>query len=64
MRVTIDADKCIGSGSCEMLTPEVFYLNNDGVAEVVIDSPGPELEVMVKMAVDACPAKCIRMEEG
>jgi ferredoxin len=47
-----------------MLTPEVFYLNNDGVAEVVIDSPGPELEVMVKMAVDACPAKCIRMEEG
>ena len=42
MRITLEVDKCIGSGSCEMLAPEVFEVGEDGLAELLDASPGSE----------------------
>ena len=40
MQVNLEVDKCIGSGSCELLAPEVFVVGEDGVAELLDGTPG------------------------
>lgn len=30
MKVWIDADECMGAGTCEQIVPEVFYEQGDG----------------------------------
>ena len=60
MKVTVIAGKCIGSGSCEMLAPEVFEVRDDGLAHVLAAEPAPELAARVAQAVEACPTRAIR----
>lgn len=60
VKVTVIADKCIGSGSCEMLAPEVFEVRDDGLAHVLTAEPGPELDGLVAQAAAACPTRAIR----
>ena len=33
-KITVDASTCVGCGLCEQLCPEVFKVNEQGVAEV------------------------------
>ena len=40
MQVNLEVDKCIGSGSCELLAPEVFVVGEDGLAELLDATPG------------------------
>ena len=61
VKVTVIADKCIGSGSCEMLAPEVFEVRDDGLAHVLADDPAPELASQVAQAAEACPTRAIRI---
>ncbi|HCB34365.1 MAG TPA: ferredoxin [Acidimicrobiaceae bacterium] len=63
MHVTIDAAKCIGSGSCEMLAPSVFEVGDDGVAHVIEPNPSPDLAADVLAAVAGCPTQAIEAEE-
>lgn len=62
MRVVLEADKCIGSGNCEMLAPDVFEVRDDMVCHILIDEPGSELEEDAEMAVEACPTRALRIE--
>jgi ferredoxin len=59
MLVEVDGDKCIGSGSCEMLVPEVFEVGEDGLAHVLDPNPPGELAAKVQQAVDGCPTSAI-----
>jgi len=59
MLVEVDGDKCIGSGSCEMLLPEVFEVGEDGLAHVLDPNPPSELAAKVQQAVDSCPTSAI-----
>jgi ferredoxin len=59
MKVELDVDKCIGSGSCEMLAPEVFEVREDGLAHVLDASPGSELDQKVTAAEESCPTTAI-----
>ena len=57
----IDQDECIGCGNCEESCPDVFRMNDDGIAEVH-DPHGATIE-LIQEAIDACPVECIRWEQ-
>lgn len=63
MKVVIDQDACVGDGICEDTCPEVFELGEDGLANVLIESPPPDLMDDVREAVEQCPALCIEIIE-
>jgi ferredoxin len=64
MRVSIDYDKCTGAGACEQVCPEVFFLREDGLAEVLESEPHETLWDCVRRAEEACPDEAIVIEEG
>lgn len=74
MKVWIDRDECTGSGLCEVLEPDIFAIDADGLA-VVRDGDAAlpsgrtgaltvpqDHEREVLEASQACPGRCIRIE--
>jgi len=61
-KVYIDEEECIGCGTCEEISPEVFKLNEETEkAEVIEPEDGPEN--LIEEAIEACPVECIHWEE-
>lgn len=63
MRVTVDKDRCIGSGQCAWAVPEVFDQDNDGTVQLVRPSPPPSLRGRVRRAEATCPAGAISVQD-
>lgn len=63
MRIVIDEDKCIASGSCVLECPEVFGQDEDGIVVVLQERPPKELHEGVEAAIRACPAAVIWTED-
>lgn len=61
MRVVVDYDRCINSGTCTRSAPEVFELRDD-VLYVLQEHPDEELRAAVEEAADLCPTAAIRIE--
>ncbi|MEW2289747.1 ferredoxin [Streptomyces sp. NPDC047841] len=61
MRVTADRDRCVGSGQCAMLSPEVFDQDDDGLVLVLREEPAADHHESVHQAADLCPAQSIRV---
>jgi len=58
MKVTIDADACVGCGLCASSCSEVYVMEGDKA--VVIGSVVPkEAEQTAKQAADDCPVTAI-----
>jgi len=58
MRVTVDADKCIGSGMCEMLEEETFLIDEDtNISQVIGEAVLPAERAAI--VIDRCPASAI-----
>jgi ferredoxin len=53
----VDQENCTGEEICVQTCPEVFQLNDDGVAEV--HNPTGASEADIQDAIDSCPTKCI-----
>ena len=78
MKVWIDQDLCTGDGLCEEICPDVFSLQDDGLAYVkdgteVQNDPGGSqsmvevpntLEDAVTEAAEECPGECIFIEQA
>ncbi len=76
MKVWIDQDLCTGDGLCEEICPDIFTLQDDGIAYVkdsgnICNDPGgsaqmaqvpSELEDAVVEASEECPGECIFVE--
>jgi len=62
VQVILEVDKCIGSGSCEMLAPEVFRVGESGLAELLDASPGSDMESKCRAAEESCPTQAIQIE--
>lgn len=64
MTLSVDADLCIGSGSCEYLSPALFQIQDDGsVAVLQGDVPADLLDV-AQQAVRECPARALSLTRG
>ena len=73
LTVKIDPTLCITAANCSGIAPELFHINEDGVAEVM-DRDGTshgyeytfeatEVEaVLIDEAVDSCPAQAISVK--
>ena len=63
MRITIEAKKCISAGQCVLVAPEVFDQDDEGIVELLQESPEPHLRQAVREAAELCPAQLIELHE-
>jgi ferredoxin len=60
-RVAVDRERCVGSGACEMLAPDVFEVDGDGVLAVLRAEPEDDDVPAVRDAVQACPTRALEL---
>jgi ferredoxin len=60
-RVRVDRSRCLGTGGCEAVAPEVFEVGDDGVVRVLADEVGDG--EAVRDAVDACPTMALELAD-
>lgn len=59
MRLTINHDRCLKSGQCAYMQPDLFRLEEDGSPVVLAEVlEGPQI-AMAQDAADMCPAQAI-----
>lgn len=64
MKVTVDQDKCIASGQCVLLAPEVFdQRDEDGIVALRDTAPPSDLDDVVEEAAHVCPSLAITIEK-
>jgi ferredoxin len=61
-RVEVDRDRCVGSGTCEVLAPAVFEVDDDGVLAVLREPAEDELPDVLD-AVQACPTRALALAD-
>lgn len=61
MRVITERDRCVGSGQCALLSPQVFDQDDDGLVVVLVEEPAESLRSGVAQAADLCPSRSIRV---
>ena len=61
MKASVDPDLCVGTGSCVAICPEVFQLNDDGIAEVKKEQIPADLEDSCREAAESCPVEAIKL---
>ena len=62
MRVKIDKEKCHGHNRCVALAPDIFDVDDDGLAVVMLDSIPADQENKVCRAELACPERAITID--
>jgi ferredoxin len=60
MKVVVDEDKCVGTGSCEQSCPKVFKVVG-GISKVQVEVVPKEEEARAREAVEGCPMGAIRI---
>ena len=61
-RIAVDRDRCVGSGACEALAPDVFEVDDDGVLVVIREQPAEGEQSDVRDAVTSCPTRALALE--
>lgn len=60
--IRIDKEKCLGCGSCFATAPEVFAIDDDGKAKVLITQTEDDALIeQANMAKDMCPNGAIEV---
>jgi ferredoxin len=60
--VTVDRGLCIGAQTCRAIVPELFEIDDEGLAVVVAGGRAP-IE-RIEQAVVECPTQAIRVERA
>jgi ferredoxin len=55
--LTIDRDRCMGSGQCTFYAPHTFDLDDLSIA-IIVEEDG-DSDDKVQMAIDVCPTRAI-----
>lgn len=63
MKIKVDPEVCVGTGSCISISPELFELNDEGVATVKAAEVPSELASACREAAESCPVEAISVEE-
>ena len=62
MNAEVDKNTCIGCGACPATCPEVFKMDDDGLASAYTNPVPSELEDSAKEAEDGCPVDAITVQ--
>jgi ferredoxin len=64
MKVEVDVPRCVASGQCVLVAPEVFdQRDEDGIVVLLDDAPPPGQHAAVRESALVCPAAAIRVTE-
>jgi ferredoxin len=58
--ITVDRERCIGSGMCMVYAPATFA-HDDEAKAMVVDQSGDGPDALAA-ALEACPTRALRME--
>jgi ferredoxin len=61
VQITIDRERCMGSGNCAFWAPSTFDLD-DEMKAVVVDPDGDPTD-KIRNAVEACPTHALAIED-
>jgi ferredoxin len=62
-RVEVDRKRCVGSGTCEAIAPDVFEVGDDGLLVLLLPEPGDDGLPDVQDAVQACPTRALTLAD-
>jgi len=63
VRIAYDREKCQGHNRCYLLAPELFDVDDDGYAILLVEGDVPaELETKARLSADNCPEYAITLE--
>lgn len=62
MKAHVDKDACIGCESCVNECPEIFFMDDEGLAEAKDTELEGELLEKASEAKDVCPVEAITIE--
>lgn len=63
MRITINADVCIGAGQCALTAPGVFTQDDDGFSALLPGREDGAGDPLVHEAARACPVQAITVTD-
>ncbi len=63
MRISIDRAKCMASGNCVMAAPDIFAQDEEGLVNLLHDTPDAKSLPRVEDAVRACPVAAITIAD-
>ncbi len=64
MKISYDRDLCQGHNRCYLLAPELFDVDDDGYAVLLVPGEVPaDSEEKAKLAADNCPEYAITLIE-
>lgn len=61
MFITIDTDKCCGSGNCVRRAPDVFDQDDEGIVLLLKKEPTGQMADDAREAAELCPTWAIQM---
>ncbi len=59
MKVKVNPDVCIGCGACQAIAPDVFEINDEGIAQEIMEEVKDELVEDATDAKEGCPVNAI-----
>jgi ferredoxin len=60
MRLVTEPDRCVASGQCVLIAPQVFDQDNDGMVVLINEAPDAGDWAAVEESIRVCPAAAIR----
>lgn len=63
MKVSVDANLCVGHGRCYALSPDVFAPDDFGHCEIILAEVEGALADQARLGSENCPERAITLEE-
>ena len=63
MRIKVNRDACIGCGACQVIAPNLFELDDEGISKELVEEVEEQEEENARDASESCPTSAIEVEE-
>ncbi|NLG17573.1 MAG: ferredoxin [Fibrobacter sp.] len=63
MKASVDQNTCIGCELCPTICPDVFRMEDDGLAITIVSVVPSDVEDQAREAAESCPVQAIAIEE-